>query len=173
MTAATPPSPSHDAASPDLAITVRFEQSLEEIHRHHDRFFARVLVGQWLFTIVLAFVLSPRAWSGSLPPHLQVLTTLLLGGVISLLPAWLGLNRPGLPGTRLLIGAAQMLMSALLIHLTNGRLESHFLVFVSLAFLALYRDLRVLALATTITLIDQLVAGALWPEATFGVTDAA
>ena len=37
-----------------------------------------------------------------------------------------------------------MLTSALLIHLTGGRIETHFHVFGSLAFLAFYRDWRVL-----------------------------
>ena len=37
-----------------------------------------------------------------------------------------------------------MLMSALLIHLTGGRIETHFHVFGSLAILAFYRDWRVL-----------------------------
>ena len=41
-----------------------------------------------------------------------------------------------------------MLMGALLIHLTVGRIETHFHVFVSLAILAFYRDWRVLIPAT-------------------------
>ena len=48
------------------------------------------------------------------------------------------------PSTRYTIATAQMLMSALLIHLTGGRIETHFHVFGSLAFLAFYRDWRVL-----------------------------
>ena len=46
-------------------------------------------------------------------------------------------------------------MSGLLIHLTGGRLESHFHVFGSLAFLAFYRDIRVLGTATVVTAITR------------------
>ena len=63
---------------------------------------------------------------------------------------------PGVPGVRpaganqhslYVIAAAQMLSAGLLIHLTGGRLETHFHVFGSLAFLAFYRDWRVLGVA--------------------------
>ncbi len=43
-----------------------------------------------------------------------------------------------------------MLMGGLLIHLTGGRIETHFHVFGSLAFLAFYRDWRVLVPATIV-----------------------
>ena len=56
------------------------------------------------------------------------------------MPALLGVFRAGEPSTRYTIAGAQMLMGALLIHLTGGRLETHFHVFGSLAFLAFYRD---------------------------------
>ena len=63
-------------------------------------------------------------------------------------PVALALLRPGVAMTRYSIAIAQMLMSALLIHLTGGRIETHFHVFGSLAFLAFYRDWRVLVPAT-------------------------
>ena len=49
---------------------------------------------------------------------------------------------------RHVIAIGQMLMSALLIHLTGGRIETHFHVFGSLAILAFYRDWRVLISAS-------------------------
>src|SRR5262245_55900687 len=106
MTAATPPSPGPDAAA-ELAATSHFKRALDELHRQHDRFCARLLVIQWLGMIALAFAMAPHAWSGTLPPHQQVLAAILLGGVISLVPAWFGLNRRGLPATRYLVGIAQ------------------------------------------------------------------
>jgi len=42
------------------------------------------------------------------------------------------------------------LTSALLIHLSGGRIETHFHIFGSLAFLSFYRDWRVLITATAI-----------------------
>jgi signal transduction histidine kinase len=62
-----------------------------------------------------------------------------------------------------------MLMGALLIHLTGGRIETHFHVFGSLAMLAFYRDWRVLIPATTIVAVDHMVRGLYWPESVYGV----
>jgi signal transduction histidine kinase len=62
-----------------------------------------------------------------------------------------------------------MLMSALLIHLTGGRIETHFHVFGSLAFLAFYRDWRVLIPATIVVALDHLLRGIYWPQSVYGV----
>ena len=62
-----------------------------------------------------------------------------------------------------------MLMGALLIHLTGGRIETHFHVFGSLAFLAFYRDWRVLVPATIVVALDHLLRGIFWPQSVYGV----
>ncbi len=62
-----------------------------------------------------------------------------------------------------------MLMGALLIHLTGGRIETHFHVFGSLAFLAFYRDWRVLVPATIVVALDHLLRGMFWPQSVYGV----
>src|SRR5437879_9062121 len=64
---------------------------------------------------------------------------------------------------------AQMLTSALLIHLTGGRIETHFHVFGSLAFLAFYRDWRVLVSATVVVAADHFLRGTFLPWSVFGV----
>jgi len=154
----------------DTAVNVRFEQALDALRRHHDRFFAGLLVTQWIATIGLALIVSPRTWAGtSSQIHLHVWAAVLLGGAISLFPAWLGFQQPGRIATRHLIAAGQMLMSALLIHLTGGRIETHFHVFGSLAFLAFYRDTRVLVTATVIVYLDHVIRGMFWPESVYGV----
>ena len=81
----------------------------------------------------------------------------------------LALFRPGLPSTRYTIATAQMLMGALLIHLTGGRIETHFHVFGSLAFLAFYRDWRVLVPATVVVALDHILRGYFWPQSVYGV----
>jgi PAS domain S-box-containing protein len=152
------------------AVDERFSASLHSLHVRNDRFFARFMLVQWLATIVLAVVVSPRTWEGRMAStHLHVWAAIVLGGIITLYPAWLGLRRAGRPSTRLIVGAAQMLMSALLIHLTGGRIETHFHVFGSLAFLAFYRDIRVLVLATVVVYVDHLLRGFFWPESVYGV----
>jgi signal transduction histidine kinase/CheY-like chemotaxis protein len=65
-----------------------------------------------------------------------------------------------------------MFTSALLIHLTGGRIETHFHIFGSLALLAFYRDWRVLATASAVVLVDHVLRGAFWPESVFGVASA-
>jgi signal transduction histidine kinase len=92
-----------------------------------------------------------------------------LGGLVSLFPALLAILRPGQPSTRYTIAVAQMLMSALLIHLTGGRIETHFHVFGSLAFLAFYRDWRVLIPATVVVALDHMLRGIFWPQSVYGV----
>lgn len=57
-------------------------------------------------------------------------------------------------------------------HVTGGRIETHFHVFGSLAFLAAYRDWTLLLPATVIVAIDHLVRGIFCPETVFGVAAA-
>ena len=71
--------------------------------------------------------------------------------------------------TRHSIAAAQMLMGALLIHLSGGRIETHFHIFGSLAFLAFYRDWTVLVSASIIVAADHLLRGIFWPQSVYGV----
>jgi two-component system, sensor histidine kinase and response regulator len=132
--------------------------------------FAYLMVGQWLAAIAFALVVSPRTWAGADSQiHVHVWAALILGGLVSLFPAALALLRPGTAFTRYTIATAQMLMGALLIHLTGGRIETHFHVFGSLAMLAFYRDWRVLIPATAIVAADHFLRGLYWPQSVYGV----
>ena len=155
-----------DALTRTLATEYRIA-----IYRRTDRMLAGLLVFQWVAMIALALWVSPLTWAGSTSRiHPHVWAAVLLGGAIVSLPVALALVRPGRPQTRYVIAAAQLLSSGLLIHLTGGRLESHFHVFGSLAFLAFYRDWRVLAVASAVTAADHLFRGVLWPESVYGTT---
>jgi hypothetical protein len=133
-----------------------FTQELEHIRRGGSRIFAYVMVGQWLFAIVVALIFSPYGWSGKVKViHEHVYLAVILGGLLSALPVVLLLKRPTWEGTRHVVAVAQMLWSALLIHLTGGRIETHFHVFGSLAFLSVYRDWKVLGTATSVVVVDQ------------------
>jgi signal transduction histidine kinase/CheY-like chemotaxis protein len=117
--------------------------------------------------------ISPRAWDGTVSSvHPHVYLALVLGGVISGLPIYMILRHPGETLTRHTVAVAQALWSALLIHLTGGRIETHFHVFGSLAFLAFYRDWRVLTTATAIVAVDHLVRGLFLPQSVYGVLGA-
>jgi len=100
---------------------------------------------QWVAGIAAAVWISPRTWMGmSSRIHVHVWLAIFLGGAITSFPVFLAVTRPSQAFTRHVVAIGQMLMSALLIHLSGGRIETHFHVFGSLAFLAFYRDWRLL-----------------------------
>ena len=147
---------------------------LLENYRKTSRVFAVLMVAQWVFGILLALVVSPRSWAGlSSTTHVHVYAAVLLGGAISSVPLYLTLVHPSSQATRVIVAVAQMLWSALLIHLTGGRIETHFHVFGSLAFLAFYRDWKVLPVATVVVASDHLLRGIFWPESVYGVANPA
>ncbi len=135
-----------------------------------DRLFGGLMIFQWLLSITLALIVSPRTWTGAMSQlHVHLWTAIILGGIISSFPLLLIAIRPGHVYTRHVVAIAQMLYSAILIHLTGGRIETHFHVFGSLAFLAFYRDWRVLITASIIVAADHFLRGILWPQSVFGV----
>src|SRR3954470_15067746 len=147
-----------------------FNEHQQAIHKRTDRMFAGLMVIQWLAGVAAAYWISPTTWSGTTSQtHLHVWAALLLGGAISSLPIALALWRPGYFSTRYTVAVAQMLMGALLIHVMGGRIETHFHVFGSLAFLSFYRDWQVLVPATVFVAADHLIRGLFWPESVFGV----
>ncbi|HEV8241194.1 MAG TPA: hypothetical protein VGS57_17650 [Thermoanaerobaculia bacterium] len=138
-----------------------------------ERMFLWLMVAQWLFGIFIAVTVSPYAWEGK-TRHVSnhVWAAVVLGGLLSALPIALIILRPGWVGTRHVIAFSQVMWSALLIHLTGGRIETHFHVFGSLAFLAFYRDWKVLVTATVTVAADHFLRGLFIPESVYGVADA-
>ena len=132
-------------------IAELFEEHQQDIYKSTDHMFAVLMMLQWMGGIVAAYWISPRTWIGSTSQtHIHVWAAVFLGGAISSLPIFLAITRPGRKSTRFTMAIGQMLMGALLIHLTGGRIETHFHVFGSLAFLSFYRDWRVLIPATIV-----------------------
>jgi signal transduction histidine kinase len=132
--------------------------------------FAGLMLFQWVAGIAAALWISPRTWIGTQSRiHFHVFAAVVIGGAITSLPVWLAWKKPGHTITRHVIAIGQMLTSALLIHLTGGRIETHFHVFGSLAFLAIYRDWRVLVSATVVVAVDHFARGVFWPQSVFGV----
>lgn len=150
----------------------------EELFKEHrdrvcagvDRLFAGLMLFQWFGALVLAWLVTPTAWAGSqYQMHTHVYAAIFLGGLITLVPVSLAFYRPGWVVTRHVVAAGQMLMSGLLIHLTGGRIETHFHVFGSLAFLVMYRDWRVFIPATLVVALDHLFRGLFFPFSVYGV----
>jgi signal transduction histidine kinase/CheY-like chemotaxis protein len=146
-----------------------FEQNLRQIQARTDELLYYVLLIQYPAAVAVALLWSPLAWAGSESSiHLHVWLALIFGGALTSLPIYLIRKRPASLLTRQVIAIAQMLMGALLIHLSGGRIETHFHVFGSLAFLAFYRDIRVLATATSVVVVDHLARGLLLPGSVYG-----
>jgi hypothetical protein len=173
MTTSTPTAWAEDVARGIVErAEARFQAHRLDILCSTDRMFAVLMVAQWIFGIVVALTWSPYGWEGKTKAvHLHVWIAVLLGAAISSLPVALAVLRPGWTVTRHVIAVAQMLWSALLIHLTGGRIETHFHVFGSLGILAAYRDWPVLLTATLVVVADHLLRGFLWPESVYGIVN--
>jgi methyl-accepting chemotaxis protein len=80
-----------------------------------------------------------------------------VGTGVSLVGTWLGRRAHAGLGTRLCLGAFFMVYSGLLIHQAHGMTETHFGIFVLLAFLLYYRDWRPIVLAAALIAAHHLV----------------
>ncbi|MFP2961184.1 sensor histidine kinase [Myxococcus sp. 1LA] len=154
-----------ESAGPPLALKERaarlFREHLGAVRVRTDRLFAGLMLGQWVVGIVIALV-GP---SGKVA-HLQA--ALLMGTLLSAVPMAMARWRPGSARTRHVVAVCQALWSSLLIFLTDGRVETHFHIFGSLAFLALYRDPWVLLTASITTVVDHVLRGTMWSHSFYG-----
>ena len=156
--------------SPSFAADRLLDAHRQAIYRRTDRLLGGLLIFQWIFAVLIALEVSPRTWAGTqsfVHPHL--LAAVFLGLAIIVPPVAMALFRPGRALTRHMVAAAQVLLSSLLIHLAQGRIEMHFHIFGSLAFLAFYRDWRVLITASLIVAADHFLRGIYWPLSVFGI----
>ena len=142
----------------------------EAIYRRIDRLFALLLIFEYLLGIVTSQWLSPAAWGPAHSPHELIRVSLVLGAMFITVPVTFSILFPGRGITRHAIAIGQMLISALLVHLMHGRIETRFHIFGSMAFLAFYRDWRVLVTASLFTTFDHWYRGAIAPESVYGVT---
>ncbi len=161
----------------DPQIVARAEVLLKEqiraVHTSTSHVFVLLLGLQWFAGIIIAVLVSPRTWSGEVSSlHLHVQAALVLGFLLSSFPMYLARTAPASPLTRHVIAASQLLWSGLLVHLSGGRIETHFHVFGSLAFLAFYRDWRIFITATLVVATDHLFRGMLLPQSIYGVLSA-
>lgn len=122
----------------------------------HSRHRLAQIVGWGLFTMLLLLSVST-----SDPIHMFV-EVAPMGGV--LIVAHRARRRTV---AVLASSAALMFACALLVHATDGLIESHFLFFVLLPLIALYQDLRAFALALGFVVFHHAVIGVVAPEAVY------
>lgn len=146
-----------------------FNQARQSVYTRTDRIFAYFLALQWGVAVLLGLLVAPYTWVAETSrqnPHTWLAIT--AATVIVSLPIGLAHFRPGSAMTRHVIAAAQMLMSGIFVHLTGGRIETHFHYFGSLAFLSFYRDTRILLTAAAVAGGDHFLRGVFWPYSFFG-----
>jgi signal transduction histidine kinase len=102
--------------------------------------------------------------------HEHLMIALGVSGLISSFALVLIRLKPGDWLTRHAVAVGQMPSGGVLIHLAGGRLETHFHVFGSLAFLSFYRDCRVLITATIVVGLNHWLGTMFWPESVFGIS---
>ena len=151
---------SEDDVTAPRAIEL-FEATKRRCWRRTDRIFLGLMlaqvVGAWFFEPELeALARAGRGWVSALP---------LVTAGMSAASVVLALFRPGFIVTRWVATIAQSLVALLWVELQEGRGESYLFYAGSAAFIACYRDWRVLTAAGTLTFAVQFARGAGWlPE---------
>jgi len=158
-----------------MKVTQKRVDTVFRLHRQAlaaktDLMFGALFVLQWAVGIMLALLLTPKTWAGQTASiHLHLLIAIFLGGAAAGYPFYLIWREPGAVFNRYVIAIAQMIFSMILIHLTGGRIETHFHIFGSLALLAFYYDWKTLVVATVVTALDHLLRGIYFPQSVYGV----
>ncbi|HZN97109.1 MAG TPA: hypothetical protein VFB61_05195 [Gemmatimonadales bacterium] len=147
-----------------------YDEQLLTQRSNLDNLFSKLLLVQWLAGIVVAIVWSPTGWADKQQnPGGFVTLAIVAGGVLALTPLLMARLMTGARLTRHVMAAAQMMFSALFIHLSGGRIETHFHIFGSLAWLAFYLDWQILITATIVVALDHGIRGIVMAESVYGM----
>ena len=135
-----------------------------------SKIFAIFLPVQWIGLVLVAFFFSPETYDGaesSIHPHVYL--ALALGGLVTLFPAFLARTKPTDNITIHVVALGQLLVSSILIHITGGRIESHFHIFASLAILGTYKYWPAFISVTVLIAADHVIRGVFMPNSLFGI----
>ena len=144
--------------------------SKENTYLDTNKCFKKLFIAQWFAAMIVALVVSPQTWIGATSQvHLHVWFAAIVGFILAALPIYMISVHPTTAYTRHIVGISQVLFSSLFIHLTGGRIETHFHVFTSLALLALYRDSKIFYSVTLVVLADHIIRGIYYPQSVFGI----
>lgn len=147
----------------------RFAADYQAFCARVDRGLFAIVAALVVTACAIAWLYTPYAWQGTaIQPHSHLIATALIGGSSLGAVGYLVRNMPGHRLTRHVGATSIILMSSLFIHLSSGRIEVHFAVFVSLAFLATYRDWQVLVTGMVTSAGDHLIRGVMMPRSVFG-----
>lgn len=131
-----------------------FDDYQQGLRRNADRAFGWLMLLQWALFAVAAAVYSSATW----------LSILALGTLVAAPTLYIGLLAPGqYSSARYIIALAQMSFSALLVYFFSDHMEAPLHIFLSLAFITVYRDWRLLISATLFFILAQLVLSNVLP----------
>lgn len=128
---------------------LRSKEILPELNvdfKKADRFFLQLFFLHW----IVAVTVSAYTYS-------TYLLGFLGGGLITSFVAYSYLFWKGSRRFRVIVALSLMAYSALYIQQNLGRIEYHFHIFVALSFLAIYKDLKPLSLASVIVLFHHAI----------------
>lgn len=149
-----------------------FEGHMDEIRQETDRLFVWLFCFQWFTVILISVILTPYTWVGSESSvHPHVYLSVFFGGFLSIFPIIKLLRDPGKSENGYIVCVSQIIYTILLIHITGGRVESHFHVFGSLTFLGCYRNKKIIYLGTAIIVADHILRGLFLPMSIYGVPE--
>lgn len=158
--------PSGQQLTTNELFQTRYDRECRQVHR----FMTWIMIGQFALGLTFVAFLSPFTWTGNEHSiHVHVWAALVIGASLSGFAMLWMFAYPRESHTRHVVAIIQMLWSALLIHLSGGRIETHFHIFASLAILSIYRDWKILISATLVVAIDHAVRGIFYPLSVFGV----
>ena len=141
-----------------LELKKIYSHHLAEISKKVDRIFAPLMGVQWVVAVLIAWFVSDLG-------EANLLLASAIGGLLSLpsiLCAWM---IPGEKVTRYVNGAGQIFFSILFTYLTADRAQAHLHIFMSLALLAFYLDIKLLGMAATLVIAAQLLWALVVPKA--------
>lgn len=158
-----------NAIDVDSRAAVMYDERSVSLCKQIDKMFACLMPLQFLAATLAAVFLSPAIWQGlGEDSSMHLAGAVVIAGVAAVVPILMILRMSGTRLTRNVIAVSQVCFSVLFIHLSGGRMEAHFHIFGSLAFLSLYRDWSVLVLPTCVVAIDHVVRSMYWPESVYG-----
>lgn len=109
-----------------------------------QKIFRIVIVAQWIMALVIGFITG------------ELLPAFVFGIPIIALPLFLSVQQPYSSLSRHAMAIGVQLMTALHIHQAYGLIEIHFEIFVLLAFLAYFRDFKVILSATLVVAVHHV-----------------
>src|SRR4051812_4410459 len=79
-----------------LYATELYDESYKNLCKDNDFVYAGLLLFQWIGSVLIALIISPRTWIGQTNQvHIHVIAATLIGGLLSVPPIYLNLKTPG------------------------------------------------------------------------------